>query len=353
VVALMKAKLPEAEMRAAAMIDIGEGSGKDGLLIEGLWTRGVALFYQGRVGEARELLERAVALYRPEHAQNAFVHGQDPGVAARTYLTFVLCFQGHVHEAEAMAAEGLALARKLGHAHTLTWALGGATMLRLGLGDLAGTLRIGQEAMTECMEQEHSWWLCAIKMMVGWATTHAEDPARGLRMLREAFAVYEGRLGTILVQPIFCAMLADSSARNGEFEEAGQWCERGISMAEANGELLNLPGVLLIAGQLNLLGSSPQPHTAEKLFRRALEISRTQGARLRELQAASALAQMLAMRGEGGEAVAMLTPLAEWFEKEQSLPLAAAARQFVGAITGRPASSSPTDDAPSAKPVNP
>jgi class 3 adenylate cyclase len=337
VVALMKAKLDEAERRATAMIEIGESSGSDHFLIEGLWTCGVALFYRGRIVESRNLLERAVAMYRPEHARNAFIHGQDPGVAARTYLTFVLCFQGHVREAEAMAAEGLELARKLGHAHTLTWALGGCTMLRLGLGDLPGTLRFGQEAMTECMEQEHSWWLCAIKMMVAWATTHAEDPVRGLRILREAFSVYEGRLGTILVQPIFCAMLADASARNGLFEEAQQWSDRGIQMAEHNAELLNLPGVLLIAGQLKMVGHTPDPAGAEQLFRRALEISRQQGATLRELQAASALAQLLVARGEGAEALAMLKPLADWFEQEEGLPLAAAAKQFVGMLAQQPA----------------
>ena len=336
VVSLMGARLPEAEMRARAMIDLGESSANDSLLIEGLWTCGVAVFYQGRVAEARALLERAVAMYRPEHARNAFVYGQDPGVAARTYLMFVLCFQGHVREAEAMAAEGLALARQLGHALTLTWALGGSTMLRLGLGDLPGTLKFGQEAMTECMEQEHSWWLCATRMMVGWATTHAEDPVRGLQMLRDGFSVYESRLGTVLVQPIFCAMLADASAKNGDFAAAQSWCDRGIQMAEKNGEMLNLPGVLLIAGQLKLLGQPPDPVAAEQMFRRALEISRGQGARLRELQAASALAQMLAARGEGAEAVTMLKPLADWFEQEQSLPLAMAAKQFVGLLTGQP-----------------
>ncbi len=149
VVALMKAKLPEAVRRSKAMMEIGHDSGDDAFLIEGLWTCGVALFYQGRLAESRDFLERAVALYRPAFARNALIHGQDPGVAARTYLMFVLCFQGHVREAEAMAETGLALARKLGHAHTLTWALGGSTMLRLGLGDLAGTLRIGREAMLE------------------------------------------------------------------------------------------------------------------------------------------------------------------------------------------------------------
>jgi hypothetical protein len=49
------------------------------------------LYYLGELVQAREHLERAIELYDPKrHHSQAFIYGQDPGVASLSYEARVL-----------------------------------------------------------------------------------------------------------------------------------------------------------------------------------------------------------------------------------------------------------------------
>jgi tetratricopeptide (TPR) repeat protein len=306
---LMRGQLNPALDYATRMIEIGRVVPGGNFLIEALWTRGAVLFWLGRLDEAEAHLTEAVDMYRPAHHANAHLFGQDPGVAARVYLMQLRAFRLQAHEAAECASECLLLARRLRHPHSLAWALAGGAMVRLLLGDVDGTLAEGPQTIEYCMQQEHPFWLAATKMMTGWALTQRERVVEGLTMAREGFALYE-MLGTSLISPVFCALLADCCSTAGDPVEAASWAARGRDMVERNNERLSLSTILITDGQLMQRAGGAEAAHAESCYREALECARGQGATLREIQAAALLAQMLAAQGSMPDAIAVLTPYA-------------------------------------------
>jgi predicted ATPase len=306
---LMRGQLDLALGYATRMLEIGRDDASGALLIEALWTRGATLFWLGRLDEAEAHLTEAVAIYRPEHHANAHLFGQDPGVAARVYLMQLRAFRLQAAEAAACARECVELATRLRHPHSLAWAMAGGAMVRLLLGDVDGTLENGPRTIEYCMRQEHPFWLSAMKMMTGWALTQKGEIVEGLKMVREGFAHYE-MLGTSLISPVFCALLADCCSTAGDPVEAASWAARARDMVERNNERLSLPIVLITDGQLMQRAGGAEALHAESCYREALECARGQGALLRAIQAAALLAQTLAGQGRMAEAIEILTPYA-------------------------------------------
>ena len=87
----------------------------------------------------------------------------------------------------------------------------------------------------------------------------------------------------------------------------------GIRLVEVNGDLIYMPELLRVKG--NVLLSMPQPRVeeAEMLLIHSLELSRQQGARASELRAASDLAKLMAVQGRCEDASALLGPVLAWF----------------------------------------
>ena len=89
-----------------------------------------------------------------------------------------------------------------------------------------------------------------------------------------------------------------------------------IGLVEANGDLVCMPEVLRVKG--NVLLSRPQrrSHDAEICFVQSLDWSRRQGARAWELRTAVDLAALWAAQGQRQRARALLQPIFEQFGED-------------------------------------
>ncbi len=290
---LMTGDLSAARIFADRMVALGASAGVPAISVEGLWTSGVVIFWQGEIAEARRRMEEAVRLYQPEHHATAHLLGQDPAVAARVYLGQVLCFSGEVGEAQRVVEEGLAMARELRHPHSIAWALGGVTMQCLVRGDAAATLALGEEALSYCMEHAHHFWLFSTMVMVGWAKVHAGRVEEGLQQAREGIAAYQ-RTGSRLVVSVFCSIVADACMTAGLLTEAAEWVARGLKLAEENTEYATMPALLMQQGQLLLMqGPQHAPEAIGKL-QAARDLAASQGSHFRQQQAEGALTMIAA-----------------------------------------------------------
>jgi class 3 adenylate cyclase/tetratricopeptide (TPR) repeat protein len=309
----MRGELDVARQHAEQLLRMGEESGNTSILIEGHWTLGATLYWQHDVEGSRDHLQTAVRLYDPSaHRQNAFIYGQDPGVSARAWLTFALTFCGRFKDAMRCGREALELAREVDHPFSTAWALAANTILHVELNDVEGALALGEEALRYCMEQEQAFWVAALLMAVGWAKTRAGNAEEGIAMAEQGFAAYEAT-GARLILSFFAALLSDCHLASGNLSAAEEWMERGFAIAEAQKEVPIFPTLLLIKG-LVLLKKGPQ-HAADAqvAFRDALARSIDQGARMRELQAATALAQLFVVGGEVNAAKDLLAPVVKVF----------------------------------------
>ncbi len=324
---LMRGRLSEAREYAETLIRLAEDSADPTLPIEGYWRMGTTAYWMGNFDEAIQNLEKAVAMYDHDvHASNAHHFAQDPGVAARVYLTFVLCFAGRVGEAAVTIREALEIAEGMNNPHTMAWALGGMTMFHFGLGDIENTLKYGQRTIEYSTEHHQMFWLVVAKMLIGSTKVRTGDRAGGTKLVEEGFKEYVV-MGTELVQPFFYALLADCSIQSGEMQQAREQITTGIAIAEKNGEHCSMPGLLIAKASLFLkTGTSAE---AEGLLLRAMEMAESQGAKLRALQAAGVLAEWYRKTERPDAAAALLLPVQKWLEAQGGAEFADLAKQFL------------------------
>ena len=105
--------------------------------------------------------------------------------------------------------------------------------------------------------------------------------------------------------------LASAKADLGKPDEAFELLEEALALTEVSGErwwqaeLHRLRGRLLVA--------RGQHDEGEACFRRAIEVSSGQRARMLELRAATSLARLWSDRGRNAEARDLLAPIYGWF----------------------------------------
>jgi class 3 adenylate cyclase/tetratricopeptide (TPR) repeat protein len=311
----MRGELGVARQYAERILRIGEQVGDSAITIEGHWTLGATLYWQPELAASREHLEEAVRMYDPAlHRQNAFVYGQDPGVSARAWLTFVLTLSGRTSDAIRCGQEALELAREVDHPFSTAWALAANTLLRVELNDAEGALELGDQALRYCTEQEQAFWVAALLMAVGWAKTRSGNAVEGIAMAEQGFAAYEAT-GARLILSFFAAILADCHMAAGNLGGAENWLQKGFAIAEAQNEAPIVPALLLIKGTLLLRKAPEHAIEAQAAFREALARAVEQGARMRQLQAATALAHLYCMGGLRDRAREVLEPVVTWFRE--------------------------------------
>jgi predicted ATPase len=121
-----------------------------------------------------------------------------------------------------------------------------------------------------------------------------------------------------VTRPFMVAVLASAKADLGKSGEGLELLEDALASAKESGErwweaeLHRVKGRLLIACE--------QDDEGEACFRRAIEISREQGAKMLELRAATSLARHWSDRCRKAEARDVLAPIYDWFTEGFETP---------------------------------
>ena len=112
---------------AAEFMTLAEKRGVTVPRLIGHRVMGISLFWTGEIVEARKHLDEAVRLYQPrEHRPLATRFGHDPGVAALINRAFAVWSLGYPKTALEDADNAVKIAREIGQAATLMYALSNA-----------------------------------------------------------------------------------------------------------------------------------------------------------------------------------------------------------------------------------
>jgi hypothetical protein len=88
-------------------------------------AQGATMLHEGTFSKARDHLEEALSIYDPEnHHYYAARSSIDPGVNSLSRLSWTLWMLGYPEQALNRSQEALALARQLGHVHSLSTVCG-------------------------------------------------------------------------------------------------------------------------------------------------------------------------------------------------------------------------------------
>ena len=275
---------------------------------------GQAFLQLGHPVDAREHLERGVALYTPAHHRTlALLYGRDPGVACLHYLAWALWLLGYPEQAELRNQEALGLARELQHPLSLAIALLFAGMLYRWRRDAKLAGNFAEEALKLSTKEGGFAQASAMSTaLLGWAWSVQDQKQDGIELIRQGLAAYRATGGEGF-RPMYLADLAEALENNGELTEALTAVREALTLANRTGERTYEAELHRLKGELTFLSSPSNLRESEFCYRTAIEVARKQSTRSWELRATTSLARLLAGQGRHDEAHSVLAAIYGWF----------------------------------------
>jgi class 3 adenylate cyclase/tetratricopeptide (TPR) repeat protein len=291
--------------------------------------QGMTHWFAGEFREAREHLERALALFQPgRDDEMALRFYLDPGVSTMGSLAFVLWPLGEIDRADSLIERMEMRIAGLTHAHTL--ALGKAYAIQFAF------MRRKQQRLAESalaltkVEREHD--LSGFAMFIEGLARAESDLIAGLEEMRRGAEGLRAR-NVVVFDGLVKIALAEAEASAGNAERAIATLDEALATAERlsyrafQAELYRARGELLGRDGSNL-------KLAEEAFLAAIALARDQSARSYELRAAMALAKLYQSTGRSAEAYGVLAAAFEGFSPTPEMPEIAGARVLLKQLEG-------------------
>ena len=304
------------------VLQLGAATNDDGLLLQGNMEVGWSDFFLGELEQAREHLERVLALYDPErHSSHAFIYGDNPATSARTVLASVLWLLGYPDQALRCSEENLAILRsQVQHPYSVAFGVTVAAFLRQYLGDPPAARALAEEAVVISEAHGLAFIGAMASMFEGWARTREGELDEGMAQMRRGLAA-QLAMGAELARPYWLWLLAEACQRTGAAREGLALLDDADATVEHTHDRYWEAEIHRLRGRLLLATAEPAaPASAEACYRRALEVARQQGARSLELRAAVSLSRLWQAADRHGEARELLASIYERFTEGLDRP---------------------------------
>ena len=306
---MVRGELERAHEEGQRVLLLAQDAGDNAYVLGCKVQLGVSAFYMGRFGESRRHLEQAAAQYNPnQHADLAHRHGQDPGVTALSYLSWLQWVDGYPEQARETSQAALALAEQLNHPYSLGLAMAIAAKLHELLREWPECQAQAEATLRLADVGRFSIWQAMARMLRGTALVHQGHPDEGIAQLSEGLADLKAT-GTQLAAPYFRARLAEAYLLSGKAEEGLEAVETSLESAE---QAWWLPEQCRIRAELLMLTPDAEAG-AEASLRRALDAAKRQGSKMLELRTTTSLARQLQVQGRGAEGRDLLAACYQWF----------------------------------------
>jgi class 3 adenylate cyclase/predicted ATPase len=282
------------------------------LTVVGPRSLGAQLQMIGNFSSAREKLESAIRLYRPDvHASLALKYGHDPLAAGQSSLSAVVWALGYPDQAMSLSRQSIDNARRIEHPHTLAMVLNYAGWIRYFLRDPPGLQSHAEEFIAVSGENNFPVWLATAKVLRGNALASQGTAMDGVAMIQEGLQDYRA-LGGVLTMPYLLSLLAEAQLQCGQSDTALRQLDNALAIARGGDEHWWMSELLRRRGEM-LEASTGQTEEAEACMKEAIATAVSQQAKSLELRAATSLARLWQGRGKGKEAHDLLVPVYDWF----------------------------------------
>jgi predicted ATPase/energy-coupling factor transporter ATP-binding protein EcfA2 len=310
---LVRDELGKARALSLEMKRLGSESKNTAMLVEAHWTLGNTEFWAGNFQTTFDELTKAIEIYNPEqHHINAYMYGQDPGVAAHCYRSYTYWYLGYPDKALEEHKSAVELAESLRHPFSIGWAYAFGFMVRMFSGDHQSAKEWAEKTIAFCTEQAYPFWLIAALTVNGWATAMLGDPKTGLAMLEQGLGGWD-MIGSIIVRPMFMGLYAEALGLDGQIDKALSVVGDALVIAQEHGEIASEIDLYRIRGEL--LASQGKKDEAEKAIRYGLELAVRHESPSRQLQAATSLVKLLKGTPQEADARTILTDSLAWFSE--------------------------------------
>lgn len=282
--------LRTARDRAQELVKLAERSTDQDLMLEALHCRWSTAFFRGNVAAALEDSRGGIERYdETKHSwMGAVFGGHDPGVCAHGVQAFNLCLSGLIGQSKECLEQGVSLAERLNHPHSLAFILTNVMVIHQITGESEVVCRVGQRLieLTEKYnfppQRAHALVLC------GWAQAMGANPEAGLELIEAEFP------NASTIGPFFryyAGLLAEARANSGKMAEAIIILRAQLDALTEPGIGFYLPELYRIQGTCLLGLDSHHNEEAMSSLQMALNIAKQQNAVLFQLKAAIDMAK--------------------------------------------------------------
>ena len=305
-------QLAESLRWARKLSKTGAELGDNGLEIFGHRAASACHYWLGDFAAARRSGDQVHRLYDPErHRALAAFTNTDPFTGEGIYRVQFLWMMGYPDQALAASRAMEASARRRGHPFDLAFALTLGAQLFDYLCDFDSLLQRAEEA--EHISHERGIPLLGeimVDISRGVALLRAGRWTEALPQLDQGIERLMGTGHRIWIWYL-SSLRAEALALVGDIEGAWILIEECATRIEASEERSHYAEVLRLRGWI--LSLRGEPDQAAMTLRKALAVARDQQAKSWELRASTTLARLLAGCGNRDEALALLTPIHDWF----------------------------------------
>ena len=272
---------------------------------------GYLMLHMGEFTQALAPLEHMIHFYNPEqHSSLAFIYGSDPGVYALAWISWALLFLGYPEQALERSKEAIALAQKLDHPFSLTFALNvSGNFINRMLREAQTYRKYSKEVMRLSEEKGFVFYQGLALFDQGWMQVEEGQMEEGITQMHQGLEVLQAS-GTEAYRTYCLSFLADAYSKADKVEEGLKVLAEALALVEKSGELFFEVELYRMKGEVLLMQDEAQ---AEACFRQAIEIACRQNAKFFELRTVVSLSRLLQKQGKQKEARKLLADIYGWF----------------------------------------
>ena len=317
-------KLDAAQETADALVRIAKRQHAPEFRLRAAVARGRTAFWMGNFRLAARLCTQVLEEVdrRPIEAR-AETYGVDPVIGAYTGSSLALWFLGYPEQARARARHGIAYAEQSRRPHGIASSLVHSTIVELLCRDAEAAAHLAERTLRVCSDHAIANFGPMSRCFAGAARATLGDVDGGLSEILPALAEHRVVVGSHLGDLIL-GWIATACVQAERWDQGLMLVDEGIALTEATldrsyaAELWRVKGELLlgkarIAKNRQRAGTGSLVDVAQRCFRRALKIARSQEARSLELRSAMSLTRLSAWRGGSHNAHLLLRSLVASF----------------------------------------
>jgi DNA-binding winged helix-turn-helix (wHTH) protein/tetratricopeptide (TPR) repeat protein len=308
IVHYQRGELPKAYELGEELLRRAQSANDPTQLLYAHMALGDCSVWMGKLFQAREHFEAGIAFFNDETLP--VLGGVDPKVNCLSYSAHVLLLLGYPDQALERSEQARAYARTSSNPYIVAYAESLAGRFHHARQDPHATQEAAAHLHAVSEELGFSYWLAQATCEGGGAIAALGDHEAGIKEIERGLVAFRVT-GAKYVRPPYLCLLAESCCNAGRINEGLSALEEAFVAVKGGG----WPEMYQLKGELLLRQSDTRAAEAQKCFERAIELSRTAGAKLLELGATTSLARLLAHQGRRDEARDLLAEIYGWFSE--------------------------------------